>query len=91
MSAFGILLLLSAICVVCAVMSAMLISADLEQRGITTPFLFARALFFRNLSRYRQITRSETGEVGPLFYSYVVSINAVWILALAAYAARVLG
>jgi hypothetical protein len=66
----------------------MRISADLDRRGIKTPFPLMRARFFRNLSEYRRITLSETGTVGPLFRSYVVSINAAWILALAALAAR---
>jgi hypothetical protein len=67
-----------------AVASAVLITAALDSRGMRTPFLLMRALFFRNLVRYREITQSETGRIGPLFWSYLVSINAMWILGLAA-------
>jgi hypothetical protein len=49
-----------------------------------------RLLIIRNLTRYKQITVSENGQVGPLFYGYVVSINAALILAIAAWAVHAL-
>jgi len=45
-------------------------------------------LIFRNLTRYKEKTISENGKVGPLFFWYVVSINAALILAVAAWAVR---
>ena len=91
MSIPGTLLFLAAVCVVWAVVSAVRIMAVLGRLGIKTPFPFIGLLVFRNLIRYKEITRKETGKVGPLFYSYVIPINAAWILALAAWwAARAL-
>jgi hypothetical protein len=58
---------------------------------ITTPFPFIRLFLFRNLGRYREITRSETGKVGPLFYSYVILINAALELVMIAVAIRISG
>jgi len=89
-SVSGILLFLAAACAVWAVVSAVLITAALDRRGIRTPFPFIGALLLRNLIRYREITLKETGKVGRLFYSYVVPINAALILALAAWLARIL-
>lgn len=90
MSLSGMLLLLAVVCVIWAVVSAVLITASLDRRGIKTPFPFMGALIFRNLIRYKEITLKESGKVGPLFYSYVVPVNAALILVLAALAVRTL-
>ena len=88
MAPFTLLVALAAICAVCAVTSAMLITGALARRGIKTPFPFIGVKLFRNLGRYREATLRETGRVGPLFYTYIVSINLALILVLAAWAAR---
>lgn len=85
MSIAGALLFLAAVCALWAVVSAVRIAAVLDRLGIKTPFPFIVLFIFRNLNRYREITLRETGKVGPLFYSYVIPINAAWILALAAW------
>ena len=85
-----ILLSLAFICAACAVSSAILIAVRLDQRGIRTPFPMLRLLFFRNLSQYRSITLRETGQVGSLFYLYIVAINSAWVLGLAALVIRLI-
>ncbi len=78
-------------CGVCAVVSAVLVTASLDRRGIKTPFpLMGALLLLRNLGRYKDITLQETGKVGPLFYAYVVPINAALVFAVAALAAWIL-
>ena len=57
----------------------------------TTPFPFIRLFLFRNLERYKEITRRETGKVGPLFYSYIIPINMALALVLIAAAMRISG
>jgi hypothetical protein len=89
MSLAGVLLLLGVCCALWAAVSAVLMTAFLDRRGMKTPFPFMGALLFRNLGRYREVTRTESGKVGPLFYGYVVPINAALVLALAALAAWV--
>ena len=86
----GFLLALAVACGIWAVAAAVLITIALDKRGFRTPFPFIRAFIFRNLRRYREITLGETGKVGPLFYSYVVPINAALLLVLAALVARAL-
>jgi hypothetical protein len=84
MSGTGISVMIAAICVIWALASAILITAMLDRRGLTTPFPFIGLFLFRNLGRYREITRRETGKTGFLFYSFVVPINAALVLVLAA-------
>jgi hypothetical protein len=83
MSAVAALWGLAAASLMWAVVSALRITAALERRGLHTPWPLLRLFVLRNLGRYRDVTRRETGQVGGLFYSYVVSINAAWILGLA--------
>jgi len=45
----------------------------------------------RNFGRYKDLTRTETGKIGPLFYSTVIPINVAWVLALIALALRIPG
>ena len=85
------LLVLAAICAIWAVVAAILLTRWLDQRGLTTPFPFIMLFLFRNLGRYKEITRRETGTVGPLFYSYVIPINTALALVLIAVAMRISG
>ncbi len=78
-----VLLLAALICAVCAVVSAVLLTRALDNRGLTTPLPFYGLFLLRNLERYKELTRIEAGEIGPLFYAYVIPINAAWALALA--------
>ncbi|MHC4339987.1 MAG: hypothetical protein ACYSX0_07220 [Planctomycetota bacterium] len=87
----GLLLILAVACGAVAAATAVLIARSLERRGIKTPLPFIGALIFRNLSRYRELTRGETGKTGTLFYSYVVPINLALLLALAALAVHAIG
>ena len=76
----------AALCAVSAVVASVLITADLDKRGVKTSWPLMRWYFFRNLRLYREETLKSSGKVGPLFSWFVVSINAAWILALLALA-----
>ena len=91
MDLFSVLVSLAVICGLWTAVSAVLITASLDRRGMKTPFPFMGPLIFRNLKRYKESTLRESGKVGSLFYSYIVSINAALVLALAALALRVFG
>jgi hypothetical protein len=86
-----IVLVVAFICVVCAVISAILLTRALDQRGLTTPFPVIGLFLFRNLGRYKEITRSETGKVGPLSFTYIISVNTAFVLVLVAVAIRFSG
>jgi hypothetical protein len=79
-----VLLIAAVACVACATVSVVLISVDLDRRGLRTPLPLLRALVFRNLDRYRTATRAETGKTGILFYAFVIPINLALLFALAA-------
>ena len=79
-----LLLTVAALCTVWGAVSLILLTRGLDKRGMRTPLLFVGLWLPRNLGRYRDLTRRETGKVGPLYYSFLISINAAWILALLA-------
>ncbi len=85
MGSINVFLIAAAVvCAICASTSAVLLTRVLDQRGLATPFPLMRLFFFRNVERYKEITRRETGKIGPLFYLYVISINATLVLAVIA-------
>jgi hypothetical protein len=61
------------------VVDAILIAAALDRRGIPVNMLLFRVFFFRYLSQYRSVTVSETGKVGPLYYSFVTAMNVALV------------
>ncbi len=84
MAISGVLFAITVLCAAWATASAILITHTLDRRGLDTPAPFIGLFLFRNLRRYRVITHGESGRVGLLFYSYVISINAGLVLALVA-------
>jgi hypothetical protein len=66
--------------------SAVLITSFLDKRGIKTPFILMRLYFFRNVSRFREITVRETGKPGDLYFHCTLAFAAALILSLAALA-----
>ena len=65
-----------------AVATSILIARYLERRGHSISILWFRAMIFKYIGQYRQITRQETGRVGPLFYHYVVPLLVLLALAI---------
>jgi len=84
MSIEGYLLMAAGICVIWAIVAAILLTVDLDRRGIKTPFPFIGALLFRNLGLYKKTTLEERGKVGPLYFSYVIPINLALALVICA-------
>jgi hypothetical protein len=82
------ILIAAALCAAWAVVTAVLLTMDLDRRGMPTPFPWIGALLFRNLFRYRAVTVREMGKVGTLYYSYVIPINAALVLAVIAFLLR---
>ena len=75
-----LLIALGAVCVVWAVVAAVLIAVDLHHRGVAVSILWLRPMILKYLHEYSKITREETGRVGPLFYHYVVPLNIALVL-----------
>lgn len=81
----AIALIGAALCAAWALISIILITRILDERGMKTPLPLLGLYLFRNLDRYREMTLKETGKVGRLFYAFVVPVNAAWMLALVAW------
>lgn len=84
----NLFLVLAAVCAVWSVVAAAMVAKSVERHGLKTPPLFIGTLVFRNLSKYKEVTRKREGRTGLLFYSYVVPINLAWIFVLAAWKTR---
>jgi len=87
---FFILAIAAVCCALWATVAAGMIANFLEKKGIKTPFFLFRIYLFRNLRNYKEITVQETGRPGPLYYQYIIPINAALILGLAALAIKLL-
>ena len=71
---------LGVVCVVWAVVAAILITADLHKRGIAVSVVWLRLMILKYLHEYARVTREEKGRVGPLFYHYVVPLNVALVI-----------
>ena len=75
---------LAAVCAAWHVAATIMIYDQLRRRGQKVSFIWLRVLGPAYASRYREVTKQETGHVGSLFYQWVISINLVAVLILAA-------
>lgn len=72
----SILLGIAILSVLCGVISAVLIAAVLQRRGIKINWIWLRVLILsKYLGQYRDVTLQETGRIGLLFYSYIIAMN----------------
>jgi hypothetical protein len=76
----GFLIAIGLICVLWAVVAAILITVNLHKRGIPISILWLRVMVLKYLHEYAKLTREETGRVGPLFYHYVVPLNVALVV-----------
>jgi hypothetical protein len=62
-------------CALWGVVSMILIAEALRKRNMKVNWIFLKVLIIKYVGQYRKITLQETGKVGPLYYSFVVSMN----------------
>lgn len=79
-----LLLILSVTSSLLMVVITIFILREAEKRGIEINYLWVRALFPRYVFQYKQLTESETGRPGVLFYPWLIFINLAWVFAIAA-------
>jgi len=75
-------LILAIVCVLCGVVSSIMITAFLSKRGIKINYFLIRIYIIKYTNQYRKITEEESGKAGPLFYSSVVSYILTLIFAI---------
>ena len=59
---------------------AMVMVYEVSKRGVKISFLWLRLYVIKYMHQYKQMTKEETGKVGPLFYPCIVSINLALVL-----------
>ena len=69
----NVFLILAIVCVLCGVVSSVMITSFLSKRGTKINYLLIRIYIYKYINQYRKITEEENGKVGPLFYSFIVS------------------
>lgn len=77
------LLALALACMVWNIVTNVRIFADLRSRGAKLSLFWWRLMFPAYAHRYRKITEQETGRAGPLFYQWIISINAALVATIA--------
>ena len=66
---------LGAVCAIWYVVTSLMIYSALRKRNVKVNFFLLRPLIIKYAGQYKQITRKETGRIGPLFYHWIISIN----------------
>jgi len=59
-----------------------MIYSYLKNRGENVSFIWLRLFMISYASKYKRITKDETGKVGYLFYYWIISINIALFCAL---------
>lgn len=70
------------------VIFSIMIVNEVSKRGTKINFFLLRLYIIKYIQQYKQITKQETGKVGPLYYPCVVSVNLAWIFAIAGFLLR---
>ena len=78
----NVFLVLAIICVLCGVVSSIMIISFLSKRGTKINYFLIRIYIYKYINQYRKITIEETGKVGPLFYSFIISFILALIFAI---------
>ena len=66
---------LAFISVISGVVSSIVITSLLSERGIKINYPFIKVLIIKYVHQYRKITLQETEKPGLWFYSFVISMN----------------
>jgi hypothetical protein len=77
-----VFLYLALLSVVWGIVSAIVMSTYLSQRGVKINLLMYRIMVLKYIHQYHEITERELGRPGSWFYSYVISMNLALVLAI---------
>ncbi len=83
MSIYDILMLFALGCIIWSITSLMLMMNKVSRSGTKVRFLLITLLFFRYISVYEDLTRKETGRIGPLVYHFVIPLWIALLLVIA--------
>jgi len=76
----AILITIGVLSIIIHIISTIMIYIFMEKRNDKIEnFIFIRLFIFRYVNNYKKITKNETGKVGRLYYSWLISINAALV------------
>ncbi|MBU0743420.1 hypothetical protein KKG45_13705 [bacterium] len=81
-------LFLAILSVAWGVATSLRITAWLQKRGVKINYVFIRMMIIRYVHQYREMSRTEFGHAGPLFYNYVIAMNIALVCAVIGLALR---
>lgn len=78
----NILLILALVFVGLFVVFSIMIVNEVSKRGVKINFFLLRLYIIKYIHQYKQITKQETGKIGPLYYPCIVSVNLALVCAI---------
>lgn len=79
--------ILAFVSVILAVVFSLMIVHEVSKRGVKINIFWLKLYIIKYIDQYRKLTRTETGQVGPLYYlcigSYVAALVFVIIYLIA--------
>jgi len=73
---------IAALSIVIFTISTIMIYSYLKDRGENVSFIWLRLFMISYASKYKKITKDETGKIGYLFYYWIISINIALLCAI---------
>ena len=64
------------------IVSMIAITNFVAERGTKINFFLYRIYVIKYVNQYKRMTEEEIGKPGPWFYSFLVSMNLTWVLAI---------
>ena len=75
-----VLITIGVLSIIIYIISTIMIYTFLEKRNEKIEnFIFIRLFLFRYVNNYKRITKNETGKVGSLYCSWLISINVALV------------
>jgi hypothetical protein len=71
-SVIDIVMIMVMVCLAWAITAMVLIISRVEKSGTRINFFLLKLFVFKYISQYNEMTRTEKGRVGPLFYHFIV-------------------
>lgn len=79
----NVLLGIALVSVVWGVVSSLMIAGALQRRGTKINWIFLKIMIIKYVGQYREVTRSETGRIGPWYYAFIIAMNLALVTAVA--------
>ena len=89
MEPYAIPAALAAVCVIWFTVVSIMVYESLRKRGLPVSFLWLRLMIPKYAHQYKEVTKAETEQVGPLFYHWVISINLALVFVIVAVVAGI--